>query len=49
MKDSDISTMLYRVCLLKDDDYTAVGVDVAVGLVAPVTWNQNTWRNLKSR
>ena len=28
--------------LMKDDDYTAVGVDVAVGLVAPVTRNQNT-------
>ena len=38
--------------LLKDTDifsYDIQGVDVAVGPVAPVTRNQNTWRNLKSR
>ena len=37
---------------LKDTDifsYDIQGVDVAVGPVAPVTRNQNTWRNLKSR
>ena len=38
--------------LLKDKDifsYDIQSVDVAVGPVAPVTRNQNTWRNLKSR